>query len=76
MGFDSFKNKVVVVTSTASGIGAAICRRFAREGAGIRLLDMDEKGVQAAAEKLRAIGTMMTWVSGVMLLMKTNAHRR
>ncbi len=45
MGIDSFKNKVIVVTGAASGIGAAICRRFAREGARIGLLDMDESGV-------------------------------
>ena len=56
MGCDSFKNKVVVVSGAASGIGAAICRRFAREGARIGLLDIDAKGVQAASDKLRASG--------------------
>ena len=38
------RGKVVVVTGAASGIGAAICRRFGRQGAWIALLDMDEAG--------------------------------
>ncbi len=56
MGNMSFKDKVVVVTGAASGIGAAICRRFAGEGAKIGLLDMDETGVTAAADRLTAAG--------------------
>ena len=52
----NFKGKVVVVTGAASGIGAAICDRFAREGASIMLLDRDEAGVKAAADQLRASG--------------------
>ena len=51
-----FQNKVILVTGAASGIGAAICDRFAREGARIMLLDMDEAGAKAAAEKLRDSG--------------------
>ena len=51
-----FINKVVVVTGAASGIGAAICNRFAREGSRVMLLDMDEAGAKAAAEKLRESG--------------------
>lgn len=53
---NEFMNKIVVVTGAASGIGAAICDRFAREGARIMLLDLDEAGVKAAAAKLRANG--------------------
>lgn len=56
MPVDTFKDKVVVVTGAASGIGNAICGRFALEGARIGLLDMDEKGVLAAADKLNAAG--------------------
>ena len=47
---------MVVVTGGASGIGAAICRRFAREKARIGLLDMDEEGAKAAADNLLASG--------------------
>lgn len=57
MGLDNYKNKTIVVSGAASGIGAAICRRFARAGARIGLLDMDENGVKAMADELRAIGT-------------------
>ena len=52
----SMKNKVVVVTGAASGIGAALCRRFSREGARIGLLDMDADSVRAAADKFKAVG--------------------
>lgn len=53
---NEFKNKTVVVTGAASGIGAAICDRFAREGASIMLLDRDEAGVRAVADKLKTSG--------------------
>ena len=56
MPVDTFKEKVVVVTGAASGIGNAICRRFALEGARIGLLDMDETGVRTAADKLSVAG--------------------
>jgi len=52
----AFKNKVIVVTGAASGIGAAIARRFAVEGAKVGLLDMDEAGVQGAADDFKAAG--------------------
>ena len=56
LSIDNFKNKVVVVTGGASGIGAAICRRFGRDKARIGLLDMDKDGAKAAADHLRDLG--------------------
>jgi len=56
MGNLSFKDKVVVVTGAASGIGAAICQKFAAEGAKIGLLDKDDAGAKAAADKLKGVG--------------------
>lgn len=53
---EKYKNKIVVVTGGASGIGAAISRRFAREGATIGLLDMDAGGVARKAATLREKG--------------------
>jgi NAD(P)-dependent dehydrogenase (short-subunit alcohol dehydrogenase family) len=53
---NEFQNKVVVVTGAASGIGAAICDRFAREGASVMLLDRDEAGAEAVAERLKSNG--------------------
>jgi len=56
MRLQTLQNKVVVVTGGASGIGAAVCRRFSREGARIGVLDIDAAGVQAAVENLKAAG--------------------
>ena len=48
----NFRNKVVVVTGAASGIGLAICKRFAQAGAQIGLMDMDAAGLEAAKKAL------------------------
>lgn len=52
----SFRNKVVAVTGGASGIGAALCRRFGREGARIAVIDMDRKRIDAQVAELEAAG--------------------
>jgi NAD(P)-dependent dehydrogenase (short-subunit alcohol dehydrogenase family) len=47
--------KVVVVTGGARGIGRALARRFADEGAKVAVADLDGDGVQAVAAELAAV---------------------
>ena len=48
------KDKVAIVTGGASGIGLAVARRFAAEGARVALADLDEAKAEAAARSLGA----------------------
>jgi NAD(P)-dependent dehydrogenase (short-subunit alcohol dehydrogenase family) len=51
------EGKRVVVTGAASGIGAALARRFAAEGAAALVLsDVDEDGVRRVADGVGAVG--------------------
>jgi meso-butanediol dehydrogenase/(S,S)-butanediol dehydrogenase/diacetyl reductase len=47
-----FKEKTVLVTGAASGIGLATARRFLDEGASVLMLDIDEAGLKKAAAGL------------------------
>lgn len=48
------EGKVAVVTGGASGIGEALCRRFAAEGAaGVAVADVDVEGCRAVADRLQ-----------------------
>ncbi len=50
------KGKVIVVTGGASGIGEALCRRFAREHAkGIVVADVNEAGAKAVAANIKGV---------------------
>ena len=51
------KDKVVVITGGASGIGRALADRFAAEGSKIVLADIEPKPLEEAAAALRAGGT-------------------
>ena len=49
--------KVAVITGGASGIGEAMARRFADEGAGaVIILDLDAEGVERVAEEIGGTG--------------------
>ena len=53
-------NKVAIVSGSASGMGAATARRFAKEGAKVVVADMlENEGKAVAAEIAKAGGTAM-----------------
>lgn len=51
-----FQGTSVIVTGAAHGIGEAIARRFAAEGASVVVADIDEVGAQATAADIVAQG--------------------
>lgn len=52
----SLTNKKAVVTGAASGIGKAIAIVFAKQGAHVELLDMNEQGLQETLKEITAQG--------------------
>jgi NAD(P)-dependent dehydrogenase (short-subunit alcohol dehydrogenase family) len=48
--------QVVVVTGAAAGIGRAIARRFASDGAGVALISRNRAGLEGAARDVEAAG--------------------
>ena len=50
------KDKVVIVTGGAGGIGAALCRRFGAEGAAVAVFDLDGEAADKVAAEIGAAG--------------------
>jgi len=59
-GSGRFEGKVVVVTGGASGIGAATCRAFSREGARVAVVDINGEGAEDVAASLGRPATAHT----------------
>jgi NAD(P)-dependent dehydrogenase (short-subunit alcohol dehydrogenase family) len=55
---DKLKDKVALVTGAASnpGLGWAIAHRFASEGAKLVVTDIDEAGLEACTDSIKALG--------------------
>lgn len=50
------KDKTVIVTGGAGGIGGATCRRFAAEGAKVAVFDMNLEAAQKVADAIKSSG--------------------
>lgn len=50
------KDKVALITGGAGGIGAALCRRYADEGAKVAIFDLNAEGAAAVLAELRDKG--------------------
>lgn len=56
MGLPDYKDKTVVITGAAGGLGLALAERFAAEGARLALLDLNGEAARSAAERLQRRG--------------------
>ncbi|MSP67724.1 MAG: SDR family oxidoreductase [Alphaproteobacteria bacterium] len=56
------KDKVAIVTGAAGGIGTAICKRFAAEGASVVVSDVNDAGGKALVEALKKSGGRATYI--------------
>jgi len=70
--------KIIVVTGGASGIGRALCQRFAQEGAkAIVVADLNEEGARAVAQEIKgvAVGCDVSREEDVVHLVESTEER-
>lgn len=58
------QDRLAVITGAANGLGAAIARKFAAEGARLALLDLDAAGLDRVASELKAAGAQVLAIAG------------
>lgn len=59
-----FNNKVVVITGGAGGVGQALVRLFAAEGARLMISDINADGCQAMVDQARELGAEADCLAG------------
>jgi NAD(P)-dependent dehydrogenase (short-subunit alcohol dehydrogenase family) len=59
-----FEGKGVVVTGAAQGIGRAVAKAFAAEGAGVVMVDNEADVLAATADSIRATGARVEAIAG------------
>lgn len=66
MAVPTLRDKQVLITGAAAGIGYETALAFAREGANLLLTDIGQAGLEAAATAVRQLGVeCRTWVADV-----------
>lgn len=58
------QDRLAVITGAANGLGAAIARKFAAEGARLALLDLDAAGLDRVVSGLKAAGAQVLAIAG------------
>jgi len=58
-----FQNKTAIVTGSSGGIGSAIVKRLASEGARIIMADRSQENASAIMEQAKAQGAPEVWLS-------------
>jgi len=78
--YPSLENRAVLITGGATGIGAAFVEHFARQGAKVVFLDIDDSGAQALLESLGDIATAPRYlhcdITDIEALRSAIAHAR